>query len=85
METTYPPGVVRLNHPSQGTEVLMLSGPDGADFIRVCREHRWASLPSVTVGGVPIGCPLCLATDDMAPGQRRYDELQRRLMPEGAR
>ena len=66
------------------TDVVAIHHPrHGVDFVRVCPMHAWASTQSVYRTDLPC-CPDC-ARDKDTDGRKRYDEVQRRLMPEGAR
>ena len=66
-----------------GANVVVVHSPHGPDFVRICILHRWASTESVYRADLPT-CPHCeLQKDDS--GHHRFDEVQQRLMPEGAR
>lgn len=78
---------VRIRAPKVyiGGAYVAVAGRDGTDYVRFCRLHRWASLPSVSLTTLTV-CPFCAAElDEATKGRARYDDLQRRLMPVEAR
>ena len=60
-------------------DVLILFSNDGADYIRACHTHRWASQSYVYRASLPE-CPQCALNNDNQ-GRKRYDAIQARLMP----